>query len=151
MRSGIGVLAAAALLEVGGICVGAQPANDPGHDLPNPYQTAVRNWAKLPDGRTWGSTAGICREAQRLARAQGLSVKLLVPLLLYPVAEGVYRKFFASVTSSDATRSGTAIPGIHPPTYTSRQSWRTKKRSLRCCPASPSERSLTHSVRPALE
>jgi sugar lactone lactonase YvrE len=37
----------------------AQPASDSGHNLPNPYQTAVRNWAKLPDDRAWGSTAGI--------------------------------------------------------------------------------------------
>ena len=29
-----------------------------GPGLPNPYQT-VRNWGSLPDGRTWGSTAGI--------------------------------------------------------------------------------------------
>ena len=28
-------------------------------DLPNPYQPAMRNWATLPDGRPWGSTAGI--------------------------------------------------------------------------------------------
>ena len=31
----------------------------PGHDLPNPYQAAVRNWGVLPDNRTWGSTAGV--------------------------------------------------------------------------------------------
>jgi hypothetical protein len=37
----------------------AQPASNSGHDLPNPYQAAIRNWGKLPDGRTWGSTAGI--------------------------------------------------------------------------------------------
>src|SRR5579864_7812078 len=30
-----------------------------GDDLPDPYQAAVRNWGTLPDGRTWGSTAGI--------------------------------------------------------------------------------------------
>ena len=29
----------------------------PMNDLPNPY-TAVDNWVRLPDGRTWGSTAG---------------------------------------------------------------------------------------------
>ena len=29
------------------------------HPLPNPNPTVVRDWAKLPDGRTWGSTAGI--------------------------------------------------------------------------------------------
>ncbi|MCZ6918095.1 MAG: hypothetical protein O7I93_15085 [Gemmatimonadetes bacterium] len=33
---------------------GIQPIND----LPNPYYT-IDGWAKLPDGRTWGSTAGV--------------------------------------------------------------------------------------------
>src|SRR3989304_5200565 len=31
-----------------------QPVND----LPNPYET-IRNWGKLPEGRTWGSTAAV--------------------------------------------------------------------------------------------
>ena len=31
---------------------------NPFNDLPNPYQT-VDGWAPLPDGRTWGSTAGV--------------------------------------------------------------------------------------------
>ncbi len=46
---------------------------------------------------SWGSNAGVCREARALAAKQGLEVKLLVPYLLYPVAEEVYRQFFASV------------------------------------------------------
>jgi 2-oxoglutarate ferredoxin oxidoreductase subunit alpha len=46
---------------------------------------------------SWGSSAGVCREAFKLARAEGLEVKLLVPRLLYPVAEQVYQRFFASV------------------------------------------------------
>jgi 2-oxoglutarate ferredoxin oxidoreductase subunit alpha len=45
----------------------------------------------------WGSIAGVCREALEMAEAEGLNVKLLVPYLLYPVAEGVYNDFFASV------------------------------------------------------
>jgi 2-oxoglutarate ferredoxin oxidoreductase subunit alpha len=45
----------------------------------------------------WGSVAGVCREALAMAKAQGLNVKLLVPYLLYPVAEGTYLDFFASV------------------------------------------------------
>ena len=47
-----------ALLVVGsGTAVTAQiPA--PINDLPNPYQS-IDGWAKLPDGRTWGSTAGV--------------------------------------------------------------------------------------------
>ena len=46
---------------------------------------------------SWGSVAGVAREALRLAQAEGLQVKLLVPKLLYPVAEPVYEEFFASV------------------------------------------------------
>ncbi len=46
---------------------------------------------------SWGSSAGVAREAFTLARARGLPLKLLVPYLLYPVAEPVYRAFFASV------------------------------------------------------
>ncbi len=46
---------------------------------------------------SWGSVAGVAMEALRLARSEGLHVKLLVPKLLYPVAEQVYQDFFASV------------------------------------------------------
>jgi 2-oxoglutarate ferredoxin oxidoreductase subunit alpha len=46
---------------------------------------------------SWGSSAGVCREALALATAEGLRVKLLVPYLLYPVSEGIYRRFFATV------------------------------------------------------
>jgi 2-oxoglutarate ferredoxin oxidoreductase subunit alpha len=45
----------------------------------------------------WGSVAGVAREAVRLARREGIDVKLLVPKLLYPVAEEVYAQFFKSV------------------------------------------------------
>ena len=46
---------------------------------------------------SWGSTAGVCREALSLARAKGLRVKLLIPKLLFPVNEGLYRRFFTGV------------------------------------------------------
>ena len=46
---------------------------------------------------SWGSVAGVAKEALRLALAEGLNVKLLVPRLVYPVAEQVYQDFFASV------------------------------------------------------
>jgi hypothetical protein len=36
----------------------AQPSYPPPNDLPNPYST-VAGWAHLPDGRRWGSTAGV--------------------------------------------------------------------------------------------
>jgi 2-oxoglutarate ferredoxin oxidoreductase subunit alpha len=46
---------------------------------------------------SWGSTAGVCREAMTLAAAEGLRVKLMVPTLLFPVCEDAFRRFFASV------------------------------------------------------
>jgi 2-oxoglutarate/2-oxoacid ferredoxin oxidoreductase subunit alpha len=46
---------------------------------------------------SWGSVAGVAQEALRLAQAEGLHVKLLIPKLLYPVVESVYQDFFASV------------------------------------------------------
>ncbi len=46
---------------------------------------------------SWGSVAGVALEALRLAQAEGLHVKVLVPKLLYPLAEQVYQDFFASV------------------------------------------------------
>lgn len=45
----------------------------------------------------WGSIAGVALEAVRLARSRGAKVKLLVPKLVYPVAEEIYREFFASL------------------------------------------------------
>jgi streptogramin lyase len=36
----------------------AQADIQPVNSLPNPYQT-VENWAKLPEGRAWGSSAGV--------------------------------------------------------------------------------------------
>ncbi|MDE3155176.1 MAG: 2-oxoacid:acceptor oxidoreductase subunit alpha [Acidobacteriota bacterium] len=46
---------------------------------------------------SWGSSAGVCREALARAQAAGLRAKLLVPRLLYPVADDVYVRFFAGV------------------------------------------------------
>ncbi|MGH9314573.1 MAG: peptidyl-alpha-hydroxyglycine alpha-amidating lyase family protein [Vicinamibacterales bacterium] len=38
--------------------VNAQSNAPPTNDLPNPYQT-VENWAKMPEGRTWGATSAV--------------------------------------------------------------------------------------------
>jgi 2-oxoglutarate ferredoxin oxidoreductase subunit alpha len=46
----------------------------------------------------WGSLAGVGREALERAQGAGLSVKLMVPRLLYPVAAEVWEGFFAGVT-----------------------------------------------------
>jgi 2-oxoglutarate ferredoxin oxidoreductase subunit alpha len=56
---------------------------------------------------SWGSSAGVCREALALARGLGLKAKLLVPYLVYPVAEEMYREFFASV------RAGLVVEQSH--------------------------------------
>jgi sugar lactone lactonase YvrE len=37
---------------------GAQPAVQPVNDAPNPYET-IEGWAKMPAGRTWGSTSAV--------------------------------------------------------------------------------------------
>ncbi len=46
---------------------------------------------------SWGSTAGVCREALALAKADGLDVKLLIPRLLFPINEDLYRRFFSTI------------------------------------------------------
>jgi sugar lactone lactonase YvrE len=49
-------LSLSALLSVTTLSLGAQSA--PTNDAPNPYRTVV-GWAKLPEGRTWGSTSAV--------------------------------------------------------------------------------------------
>lgn len=53
-------VAAATVVAAGGACTQTEPTHpiQAVNDLPNPYHT-VDGWAKLPDGRTWGSTAGV--------------------------------------------------------------------------------------------
>ena len=46
---------------------------------------------------SWGSVAGVAREALALATRSGVRAKLIVPRLLYPVAQQIYEEFFASV------------------------------------------------------
>jgi 2-oxoglutarate ferredoxin oxidoreductase subunit alpha len=46
---------------------------------------------------SWGSVAGVAREGLSKALSSGVRAKLLVPRLLYPVAQQVYEEFFASV------------------------------------------------------
>jgi 2-oxoglutarate ferredoxin oxidoreductase subunit alpha len=46
---------------------------------------------------SWGSVAGTAREALEIARAEGIQAKLLVPKLLFPVAEEIWADFFRSV------------------------------------------------------
>jgi len=47
---------------------------------------------------SWGTVAGVAMEALDMAREAGLKVKLMVPKLLYPVAEKIFQDFFKTVT-----------------------------------------------------
>jgi len=47
------VLAGQAAAQAGG-----SASMPPTNDLPNPYET-ITGWAKLPEGRTWGSTSAV--------------------------------------------------------------------------------------------
>src|SRR5580693_203832 len=47
-----------AALALFAISAGAVYSETPTNSLPNPYRS-VENWAKMPQGRTWGSTAGV--------------------------------------------------------------------------------------------
>jgi len=53
------LLASAALISVLAVQLNAQPSYAaPNEGIPNGYR-AIPNWAKLPDGRSWGATAGV--------------------------------------------------------------------------------------------
>jgi 2-oxoglutarate ferredoxin oxidoreductase subunit alpha len=60
---------------------------------------------------SWGSSAGHCAEALAQARAAGLRVKMITPYLLYPVAEKIFERFFASV------RAGLVVEMSHQGQY----------------------------------
>ena len=47
-----------AALVASGAAAQSKPDMAPTNDLPNPYQT-IAGWAKLPEGRTWGSTSAV--------------------------------------------------------------------------------------------
>ena len=50
---------AAMLISVLAVYLSAQASYPPPNEgLPNPYR-GIPNWAKLPDGRSWGATAGV--------------------------------------------------------------------------------------------
>jgi 2-oxoglutarate ferredoxin oxidoreductase subunit alpha len=46
---------------------------------------------------SWGSVSGVVREALAEAARRGITAKLIVPRLMYPVASQIYQEFFASV------------------------------------------------------
>jgi sugar lactone lactonase YvrE len=55
----------AALLAIGApLTLAAQATMQPVNDLPNPYRT-IEGWAKLPEGRSWGSTSAVAIDRDR--------------------------------------------------------------------------------------
>lgn len=52
------MVSTAALIALSASHAIAQTAPQPTNDAPNPYR-AVEGWAKLPEGRTWGSTSAV--------------------------------------------------------------------------------------------
>src|SRR6187402_2917680 len=63
----VGLLVAAGVVAVGGgfyaqapqaPMTGAWSSATPTNDAPNPYNT-IEGWAKLPEGREWGSTSAV--------------------------------------------------------------------------------------------
>jgi sugar lactone lactonase YvrE len=58
-RVGSGAFALAVALAISGVATQAHgQASAPTNAAPNPYRS-VESWAKLPDGRSWGSTSGV--------------------------------------------------------------------------------------------
>ena len=55
---GSAIIVMVTLMGVCGMNAFAQVDIAPNNSQPNPYRT-IENWAKLPEGRTWGSTAGV--------------------------------------------------------------------------------------------
>ncbi|MCC6775178.1 MAG: hypothetical protein IT537_00840, partial [Hyphomicrobiales bacterium] len=53
----VGALLSTVMLAAAGLEVGSQVVQ-PTNAAPNPYR-AIENWAKLPQGRSWGSTSGV--------------------------------------------------------------------------------------------
>ena len=54
------IAGAAVIVLSGGVLRSQTGVTDPANNnLPNPNPTVVKSWGPLPDGRTWGSTAGV--------------------------------------------------------------------------------------------
>src|ERR1019366_6323724 len=84
----------------------AQPDMKPTNDLPNPYRT-VEGWAKMPEGRTWGSTSAVAidRDGQSVWVAERCGVNnclgsTLDPVLKFDVTGKLVKSFGAGMILS---------------------------------------------------
>lgn len=78
----------------------------PTNDLPNPYRT-VEGWAKMPDGRTWGSTSAVAvaRDGKHVwvaerCGANNCATSNLDPVLLFDASGALVRSFGAGLIQS---------------------------------------------------
>ena len=94
----------AALLAVGApLTLGAQPTMQPVNDVPNPYH-AIEGWAKLSEGRSWGSTSAVAIDrdgrsvwvAERCG-ANGCANSSLDPVLEFDANGNLVRHFGAGL------------------------------------------------------
>src|SRR3990172_9904314 len=92
-------LAAPALLAAWAGAAGAQAAVQPTNDHPNPYRT-IEGWAKMPEGRTWGSTSaveidqdGVSIWVAERCGANSCATSSLNPILLFDSTGTLVRGF----------------------------------------------------------
>src|SRR5262245_21636329 len=76
----------ACLCAAGSAAAQSQAGMAPVNSLPNPYQT-IEGWAKMPEGRTWGSTSAVAidRDGQSIWVAERCGTNSCVGSSLDPV------------------------------------------------------------------
>ena len=90
-------------LLLAGTAAAQAPPAEPTNDAPNPYET-VAGWAKMPPGRTWGSTSGVAIDrdgvsvwvAERCG-ANSCVGSTLDPILKFDAAGNLVRSFGAGL------------------------------------------------------
>jgi sugar lactone lactonase YvrE len=101
MKKSLGILMIIAVLPLG-----AQNTVAPTNTAPNPYKS-IEGWAKLPDGRTWGSTSAV--EVDRDGRSVWVAERCgtnsclgssLNPVLLFDASGRLVRSFGAGMIQS---------------------------------------------------
>jgi DNA-binding beta-propeller fold protein YncE len=58
MSNGLRAMVIGGVAALVSVALAAQAKVEPTNDAPNPYQT-IEGWAKMPEGRTWGSTSAV--------------------------------------------------------------------------------------------
>src|SRR3989304_6339200 len=92
-------LAPLALLSAWPAAAPAEAAAQPTNDHPNPYRT-IEGWAKMPEGRTWGSTSaveidqdGVSIWVAERCGANSCATSSLNPILLFDSTGTLVRGF----------------------------------------------------------